>query len=104
MFKDLFNIKEKECAFDGEKLEKKEPIRKCVFKILNTQIIHDAREATYYTLATCINEKGEIETVDIEGFKINENVKELKGAYIDYIEYDEDYYESCDGVIFVKDV
>ena len=49
---------------------------------------------------TCVNENNVIETISIEEFEINENIIELKGAYIDYEEYKEDSEVNCTGTIY----
>lgn len=75
-------------------------IREATLRILNTTIIYNREEEYYYTLATCINEKHVIETISIEGFEIHENVIQLKGAYIDYAEYEEDSVVNYTGTIY----
>jgi hypothetical protein len=74
--------------------------REATFRILNIAIIYNEVEEYYYTLATCINENNVIETITIEGFDIHENVTELKGAYIDYEEYEEDSEVNYTGTIY----
>lgn len=74
--------------------------KEATFRILNTTIIYNAEEEYYYTLATCVNENSVIETISIEGFDIHENVIELKGAYIDYAEYEEDSEINYTGTIY----
>jgi len=74
--------------------------RDATFRILNTAIIYNKDEEYYYTLATCINENNVIETISIEGFEIHENVIELKGAYIDYEEVEEDSEVNYNGTIY----
>ncbi|MBZ9686742.1 hypothetical protein G9F72_010440 [Clostridium estertheticum] len=74
--------------------------REATFKILNTAIIYNEEEEYYYTLATCVNEKNVIETISIEGFDIHENVLELRGACIDYVEYEEDSEVNYTGTIY----
>ena len=74
--------------------------REATFRILNTAIIYNAEEDYYYTLATCINENNVIETISIEEFDIHDNVTELKGAYIDYAEYEEDEEINSTGTIY----
>ncbi|MBU3201869.1 hypothetical protein LL037_11705 [Clostridium estertheticum] len=75
-------------------------IRKARFIILDTAIIYNEEEDFYYTLATCINENKEIETISIEGFGIQENVLEFKGAYIDYEEYEQNSKINYTGRIY----
>jgi hypothetical protein len=75
-------------------------IREATFRILYVAIIYNEAEEYYYTLATCINENNVIETITIEGFDIHENVTELKGAYIDYEEYEEDSEVNYTGTIY----
>jgi hypothetical protein len=75
-------------------------IREATFRILNTAIIYNAEEDYYYTLATCVNENNVIETISIESFDIHENVTELKGAYIDYEEHEEDLEVISTGTIY----
>ncbi|MBK5241044.1 hypothetical protein [Clostridium sp.] len=74
--------------------------REATFRILNTAIIYNEDEEYYYTLATCINENNVIETISIEGFDIHENVIELKGAYIDYEEVEENSEINYAGTIY----
>ena len=74
--------------------------REATFRILNTAIIYNGEEEYYYTLATCINENNVIETISIEGFEIHENVIELRGAYIDYAEYEVDSEVNYTGTIY----
>lgn len=74
--------------------------REAIFRIINTAIIYNGEEEYYYTLATCVNENNVIETISIEGFEIHENVIELKGAYIDYEEYEEDSEVNYTGTIY----
>lgn len=74
--------------------------RDATFRILNTAIIYNKDEEYYYTLATCVNENNVIETISIEGFQIHENVIELKGAYIDYEEVEEDSEVNYNGTIY----
>ncbi|MGH4124424.1 MAG: hypothetical protein ACREV6_15985 [Clostridium sp.] len=74
--------------------------REAIFKILNTAIIYNAEEEYYYTLATCINENNVIETISLEGFEIRANGIELRGAYIDYKEYEEYSEVNCTGTIY----
>ncbi|MBU3144346.1 hypothetical protein [Clostridium sp. CF012] len=74
--------------------------KEATFRILNTAIIFNEEEEYYYTLATCVNEKNVIETISIEGFDIQERVIELKGAYIDYAEYEEDSEVNYTGRIY----
>jgi hypothetical protein len=74
--------------------------REATFRILSTAIIYNAEENYYYTLATCVNENKSIETISIEEFEIRENVTELKGAYIDYAEYEEDEEINSTGIIY----
>ncbi|MCB2356735.1 hypothetical protein [Clostridium estertheticum] len=75
-------------------------IRKARFIILDTAIIYNEEEDFYYTLATCINENKEIETISIESFGIQENVLEFKGAYIDYEEYEQNSKINYTGRIY----
>lgn len=75
-------------------------IRQGRFRILNTTIIYNEEEDFYYTLASCINENKEIETISIEGFGIHENVIEFKGAYIDYEEYEHNSEINYTGTIY----
>ena len=80
--------------------EDRNVLRQARFRILNTSIIYNEEEDFYYTLATCINEKKEIETISIEGFGIHENVIEFKGAYIDYEEYEKNSQINYTGTIY----
>lgn len=75
-------------------------IRQVRFRILNTSIIYNEEEDFYYTLATCVNENNEIETISIEGFVIQESVIDFKGSYIDYEEYKEDSQINYTGTIY----
>jgi len=74
--------------------------REATFRILNTSIIYNVEEEYYYTLATCINENNVIETISIEGFEIHENVIELRGACIDFVEYEENSEINYTGTIY----
>jgi len=74
--------------------------REATFKILNIAIIYNAEEEYYYTVATCVNEKKVIETISVEEFEIHKNVIELRGAYIDYKEYEEGSEVNCTGTIY----
>ena len=74
--------------------------KEATFRILNTAIIYNEEEEYYYTLATCVNENNVIETISIEGFDIHENVIELRGAYIDYAEYEENSKVNYTGRIY----
>ena len=78
--------------------------RKCTLRIINTQIIYDNDECIFYTLATCVNEINEIETVSLEGFIIDENVSNLEGSYIDYEEYEEYGEDYTKGRIYRREV
>jgi hypothetical protein len=75
-------------------------IRKITLRILNTAIIYNVGEDYYETLATCVNEHNEIETISIEAFKVDEKVTEFKGAYIDYAEIEGDSDVECIGRIY----
>ena len=79
-------------------------IRQVRFRILDTSIIYNKEEDFYYTLATCVNENNEIETISIEGFGIQESVIDFKGAYIDYEEYKEDSQINYTGTIYYLDL
>ena len=74
--------------------------KEATFRILNTAIIYNEEEEYYYTLATCVNENNVIETISIEGFDIHENVIDLRGAYIDYAEYEENSKVNYTGRIY----
>lgn len=85
----------------GEVLQEEKLIRRQItYRILNTAIVYNAEEEYYDTLATCVNENNAIETISIEGFEIHENVIELKGAYLDYEEYEEDSEVKYTGTIY----
>jgi hypothetical protein len=85
----------------GEILNEDRRIRReKTYRILNTAIIYNEEEEYYDTLATCVNENNQIETISIEAFDIHENVTELRGAYIDYEEYEEDSEVNCTGTIY----
>lgn len=79
--------------------ENRNVIRQARFKILSTSIIYNEEEHFYYTVATCINENNEIETISIEGFGIHESVIDFKGAYIDYEEREENSEVNYTGTI-----
>jgi hypothetical protein len=64
-------------------------LRKETFRVLSTQIVYDSEQDSYNTLATCVNQNDEIETVNINGFKVERGVTSLVGAFID-IEVTED--------------
>jgi hypothetical protein len=108
MFKSLFGRNDDNDGVEIGRFEEHEDseetvvIRKGIFKILNTQIVYDNDEDTCYTLATCVNEKNELETIKIEGFIIDENVADLIGASIEYEEYLEDEEEYIHGKIFTQ--
>ena len=111
MFKSLFGKNDDSDGVQIGRLEQYEQedeeqgkiiIRQGKFKILNTQIVYDNDECTFYTLATCINEKKELETISLEGFNIDENVTDLLSSYIDYEEYIEDEEEYISGKIFME--
>ncbi|MBU3114080.1 hypothetical protein [Clostridium lacusfryxellense] len=80
--------------------ENRDIIRQGRFIILNTSIIYNVEEDFYYTLATCVNDNNEIETISIEGFGIQENILDFKGAYIDYEEYKIDSQINYTGTIY----
>ncbi len=88
--------------YDNEDNEGKTIIRQGRLKILSTQVVYDYDESTFYTLATCINEKNQLETISIEDFHIDENVTSLSGAFIDYEKYLEDEEEYAIGKIYMK--
>ncbi len=46
------------------------------------------------------NSNNGVEKISIESFDISENVIELKGAYIDYEEFEEDSELRCTGKIY----
>lgn len=75
-------------------------IRKITFRILNTAIIYNTGGEFYETLATCVNEHNEIETISIDAFKVDEKVTEFRGAYIDYEEIEGDFDVECTGRIY----
>jgi len=85
-----------ENIIDVDRLIRKE----ATFRILNTAIIYNEEEEYYYTLASCVNENNVIETISIEGFEIHKNVIELRGAYIDYEEYEEGSEVKYTGTIY----
>lgn len=98
-----FKYKEKYNVVEDVKfveVSNKNFIRRVRFRILNTAIIYNEQEDFYYTLATCINENKEVETISIEGFTIHENIIEFKGAYIDYEEYEENSEINYTGTIY----
>jgi len=75
-------------------------LRKVIFRILDTTIIYNEEEDFYYTLATCVNESNEIETISIEEFGIHENVVDFKGSFIDYEEYEQNSEIKYNGIIY----
>jgi len=98
-----FKYKEKDNVVEDVKfveVPNKNFIRGVRFRILNTGVIYNEQEDFYYTLATCINGNKEIETISIEGFTIQENIIEFKGAYIDYEEYEENSEINYTGTIY----
>lgn len=104
MFKSLFGSNQDQDGLENDQsdncYDEENPIlRSGIFKILSTQIAYDPEEEHFYTLATCINEIDEIETIYIDGFKIDKNVSNLAGAYIDY----EEFEDGCSGRIFTSD-
>ncbi|MBU3158533.1 hypothetical protein KPL37_01945 [Clostridium frigoris] len=100
LFKNIVNNVVEDIEFVEITDEDRNIIRQARFIILDTTIIYNEEEDFYYTLATCINEKKEIETISIEGFGIHENVIEFKGAYIDYEEYEENSKINYTGTIY----
>jgi hypothetical protein len=107
MFKSLFGRNDDSDGVEIGRFEEQEDsgervaVRKGIFKILNTQIVYDNDESTYYTVAACVNEKNQLETITLEGFSIDENVTNLIGASIEYEEYLEDEEEFIQGKIFI---
>ena len=103
LFRDKRNNNGVEKIGFGEVLKEDKLIRRQeTYRILKTAIIYNEGEDFYDTLATCVNEDNVIETISIEGFDIHENVIELKGAYVDYEEYEEDSEVNCTGKIYYK--
>ncbi|MBU3171962.1 hypothetical protein [Clostridium estertheticum] len=100
LFEDIGNNVVEDIEFVEITDEDRNIIRKARFIILDTAIIYNEEEDFYYTLATCINENKEIETISIESFGINENVLEFKGAYIDYEEYEQNSKINYTGRIY----
>lgn len=98
MFKSFFG--EKEEVQEGIIEECRNIIRKAQLKILSTNIIYDSEEDVFDTVATCINEKGDIETLSIEGFHIEPEVTALVGALVSLEEYEEDGEEYSLGTIY----
>jgi len=96
----LFFKSKKNSGTLSKKYSDKAVVRRATFRILNTSIIYNREEDYYDTLACCVNEKNLIETISIEEFEINENIIELKGAYIDYEEYKEGSGVNCTGTIY----
>lgn len=71
-------------------------VRKVIMKIIDVEIVYNEDEGVCYTMATCINEHNRIETINIEGFKIDRNVLNIIGAQMEYetheeYELDEEY-------------
>lgn len=95
MFNSLFKTKDKtEDVYQGDiTLNKddgsRELTRQATLKILNTQIIYDPEYNIYDTVATCINENNQIETLSINGLDIDTCITSLIGNYIDYQVYEE---------------
>ena len=103
LFRDKKNNNGVEKIGFGEVLKEDKLIRRQkTYRILKSAIIYNGEEEIYDTLATCVNENNVIETISIEGFEIPENVTELKGAYVDYEEYEDDSEVSCTGKIYYK--
>ncbi|MBX4264354.1 hypothetical protein [Clostridium estertheticum] len=100
LFEDVGNNVVEDIEFVEITDEDRNIIRKARFIILDTAIIYNEEEDFYYTLATCINENKEIETISIESFGIQENVLEFKGAYIDYEEYEQNSKINYTGRIY----
>ncbi|APC39870.1 hypothetical protein [Clostridium estertheticum] len=100
LFEDIGNNVVEDIEFVEITDEDRNIIRKARFIILDTAIIYNEEEDFYYTLATCINENKEIETISIESFGIQENVLEFKGAYIDYEEYEQNSKINYTGRIY----
>ncbi|WP_027626500.1 hypothetical protein [Clostridium lundense] len=94
MFKSLFG---KDEEFDGvekgefhDELDQGENIaRRALMRIIDIQIVYNTDDGVCYTMATCINEHNRIETINIEGFKIDSNVSNMVGAQVEYETYDE---------------
>lgn len=98
MFKAFFGEKdvcEEETIEDHRKI-----VRKAQLKILSTNIVYNSEEDVFDTVATCINENGNIETLSIEGFHIEAEVTALVGALISLEEYEEDDEEYSIGTIY----
>ena len=72
-----------------EESGKRELTRQATLKILNTQIIYDPEYNIYDSVATCINENNQIETLSINGLDIDTYITSLIGNYIDYEVYEE---------------
>lgn len=100
LFEDVGNNVVEDIEFVEITDEDRNIIRKARFIILDTAIIYNEEEDFYYTLATCINENKEIETISVESFGIQENVLEFKGAYIDYEEYEQNSKINYTGRIY----
>ncbi|MBW9152241.1 hypothetical protein [Clostridium estertheticum] len=100
LFEDIGNNVVEDIEFVEITDEDRNIIRKARFIILDTAIIYNEEEDFYYTLATCINENKEIETISIESFGIQGNVLEFKGAYIDYEEYEQNSKINYTGRIY----
>ena len=75
-------------------------IKKSLYKILKVNVVFDSEDQEYVTLATCINEKGRIETISIEDFEIQGNINNLEGNFIEIEEEDD---EELKGFIFKND-
>lgn len=107
MFKSLFGNSDDSDDFDKYSYEEKQTddrfmLRTTTLKIISTQIIYDSDDGVYYTIATCINESNEIETINIEGFKIEGMLSSLVGCNLDYEEFESDGEESTSGRIYMS--
>ncbi|GIM27929.1 hypothetical protein CPJCM30710_05950 [Clostridium polyendosporum] len=90
-----YEMEQIELLDGGEKL-----LKKANFRILKIVASYDSEEDQYITLATCINQNNEIETISIEGFKIENSVTSLQGAYIEIDVYQDDNEEYYEGRIY----
>lgn len=97
MFKAFFG--EKDVCDEENAEEYRKIIRRAQLKILSTNIVYNSEEDVFDTVATCINENGNIETLSIEGFHIEAEVTALIGALISLEQYEEDDEEHSLGTI-----
>ena len=104
MFKSFFKSEDdgvERGRFEEDENSTRTILRKARMRIVKTQIVYDGEEGVFVTVAACINEDNQLETISIEGFNIDSSVTNLVGAYIDYEEFEEYDEEGVDGKIVV---